>query len=355
MKYRIPIKDLHQYSIKFSVVILLTSLLSTFLMGGDLKYVLFRAFTSAFHFYGCLLINIGWYVRLSHRMSPFDEKLKFLFGVLTSIVFMYTTTLISMWFITSSFFDNSFYDPKLMEMTTTWKVFVFVPIGAGITYTIAHFFHKVIILNYATKQSALEVLRLRSINMETTNRLLKQQIQPHFLFNALNILKSLINKQPSVAEKYLIQLSDFLRTSLTMHKVDMITLKDELQLCENYMEMQKIRFGDALIYNIDIPYDYLNKYSVPFFSIQPLLENAIKHNELTTQHPLKINVAIQGDKIAIHNNLRLKKNIETSTNNGLSNLQERYQILQGEEIEIEQTENEFIVRLKLIPNENSSH
>jgi len=355
MKYRIPIKDLHQYSLKFSVIILLTSLLSASLMGGDLNSILFRTVTAFVHFYGCFLINIGWYIRLSGRMSPFDEKLKFLFGVLTSIVFMYAITFISLWLIHAKILSREFYSPQMMEAHTTWKVFVFVPISAVVTYTIAHFFHRIIILNYATKQSELEVMRLRSINMETTNRLLKQQIQPHFLFNALNILKSLIKKHPDIAENYLIQLSDFLRKSLDMHKTDIISLEEELLLCKNYMEMQKIRFGDALTYQIHVPAECLNKYSVPFFSIQPLLENAIKHNELTTQHPLKIDILIQGDRIVISNNLRLKKNVEASTNNGLANLRERYQILQEEEIEIEQTENEFVVRLKLIPNENSSH
>jgi len=324
-------------------------------MGGDLKFIIFRAVVAFIHFYGCFLINIGWYIRLSHRMSPFDEKLKFLFGGLSSIVFLYFTTFLSHWLVHHDIVSRNMYNPHIADMLDTWKVFIIVPIGAVITYTIAHFFHRMIILNYATKQSELEVMRLRSINMETTHRLLKQQIQPHFLFNALNILKSLIKKQPSVAENYLIQLSDFLRMSLMIHKTDMISLREELEICHNYMDMQKVRFGDALIYQTDIPPEYLDACSVPFFSIQPLLENAIKHNELTLQHPLTITIAIDNDYIVIKNNLRLKRNVEASTNNGLSTLRERYQLLHREEIHIEQTDAEFSVRLKLIPHENNNH
>jgi len=288
-------------------------------------------------------------------MESFDEKLKFLFGLLSSFVFMLCTTLISIVLLKLEILSPVLFNQRIFNAHMNWKVFLFIPLGSLVTYTIAHFFHRVIILNYATKQSELEVIRLRSINIETTNRLLKQQIQPHFLFNALNTLKSLIKKQPTVAETYLIQLSEFLRTSFTSHKTDLISVKEELKLCDTYMNMQKIRFGDALIYRTEIPEKYMDKYSLPFFSVQPLLENAIKHNEMTALNPLHIDVFIDGNDMVIKNNLRLKRNVEASTNNGLTNLRERYQILHNEEIEIQQSIHEFIVRLKLIPNEHSHH
>ena len=77
------------------------------------------------------------------------------------------------------------------------------------------------------------------------------------------------------------------------------------------MDMQKIRFGETLQYFVDVPDSYLENYSIPFFSLQPLLENAIKHNELTRQYPLLIHIYVEKDRIVVKNNLRLKKNVET--------------------------------------------
>src|SRR5690625_6092884 len=136
------------------------------------------------------------------------------------------------------------------------------------------------------KRIEMELLQLKAINSETKNQLLQQQIQPHFLFNALNILKSLIRKYPETAEAYLVRLSDFLRVSVSGNKTGLATVREELKLCEDYMEMQKIRFGNAICYDVKIQEDddCIARY-LPFFSLQLLVENAIKHNELTELHP----------------------------------------------------------------------
>ncbi len=353
MEYKIPIEDLYRYSFKFSLFIMLTAFVSIYVMENDLKIILFRTIMAFLHFYGCFLINIGLYVFISRRAETFDERVKFIYGIMVTIVFVSITTSVSQWLMEINFLPQGLNDERIVEIYRSWKIFVFIPFLSTVIYTTVHFFHRFVILAHATKQSELEVVRLQSANMETTNQLLKQQIQPHFLFNALNTLKSLIKKQPDVAENYLIQLSDFLRASISGHRTDVVPIEEELKLCKNYMDMQKIRFGEALQYQVDVPESYLGKYFIPFFSLQPLLENAIKHNELTKQYPLLIAIYAENDRIVVKNNLRLKKNVETSTGNGLTNLRERYRILYQEEIHILQTDSAFIVSLKLIPNESS--
>lgn len=355
MEYKIPVDDLFKYSFKFSLFIVLTAFVSIYVMEGDFKIVIFRTIMAFVQFYGCFLINIYLYMKMQKREGPFSERLKIIAGILITIVFTSVTTITTQYAMKIGWLPNDLNDERILEVFNSWKVYIFIPFLATVIFTTVHFFHRFVILAHATKQSELEVVRLQTANAETTNQLLKQQIQPHFLFNALNTLKSLIKKQPDVAENYLIQLSDFLRASISGHRTDTVLLREELTLCENYMEMQKTRFGEALRYQVDIPEDYFDRYSIPFFSLQPLLENAIKHNELTKQSPLSIQLFVEGKDIVVKNNLRLKKNVETSTGNGLTNLKERYRILFDEEIKIEQTEDAFIVGIKLISNENRSN
>ena len=174
-------------------------------------------------------------------------------------------------------------------------------------------FHNYIVLQDAKVHSDIENSQLKVANSEAANQLLRQQIHPHFLFNALNILKSLYKIDPKAAEEYLVCLSDFLRASVSNNNIKIIQLKDELKLCQNYLGMQKIRFGDALVCSVSISLSALESGYVPSFSIQPLLENAIKHNEQTDESPLHIFIEQDGDRIKVSNKLKPKITSETSS------------------------------------------
>jgi LytS/YehU family sensor histidine kinase len=193
----------------------------------------------------------------------------------------------------------------------------------------------------------LENSELKLKNLEATYEQLKQQVHPHFLFNSLSTLKSLIQRDPVTAENYLIKLSGFLRTSMDQSKPDLITLDEELAICKQYLEMQKMRFGDTLDFRIDIPPGEL-KFHVPFFSILPLLENAIKHNALTKQKPLEITICFDQGYIEIRNRKQLRKSVDPGLNSGLNNLKRRYLMLANEEVLIRDSEDWFSVKIKLL-------
>jgi len=201
----------------------------------------------------------------------------------------------------------------------------------------------------------LENQELKLKNMEAMNQQLKQQIQPHFLFNSLSTLKSLMNANPERAEDYLVRLSDFLRSSLSSHAMNTLLLGDELDLCVNYLEMQKIRFGDALQFDIRVPEDVRASYYLPAFSLQLLAENAIKHNILTLARPLIIRISWLDGVITVSNNLQKKETITQGTGVGLVNLQERLRILSGNSIVIHDQDNVFSVSIKALTNESSDH
>jgi LytS/YehU family sensor histidine kinase len=199
-----------------------------------------------------------------------------------------------------------------------------------------------------------ENAQLKIKNIEATYNQLKQQIHPHFLFNSLNTLKTLIRKQPKDAEIYLKKLSDFLRASITLNNENLAKLSDELKFCLDYLELQKGRFGEALIYSVEIPEEAISGF-VPVFSVQHLLENAIKHNALTVENPLLIEIKNDNNRIIVSNNIQVKDLTEETTGRGLANLAERYKILSGDEIIFQSDDNHFSVSLKILNHEDSNH
>jgi two-component system LytT family sensor kinase len=194
------------------------------------------------------------------------------------------------------------------------------------------------------------------------NLRLMQQVQPHFLFNSLSALKSLIGHSPEQAGEYLVRLSGFLRASMSSHAMSVVLVGRELELCVDYLEMQQIRFGEALLFSIDVPAMVREREYVPVFSLQLLIENAIKHNVLTRERPLSIRVAYVDGVIRVVNNLQkmpgaggLVGEAGAAGGTGLENLRERYGALTGDPVLIEEGQHEFSVTIKVFDYEGSDH
>lgn len=198
-----------------------------------------------------------------------------------------------------------------------------------------------------------ENAQLRLANLEARHSQLKQQLHPHFLFNSLNTLKVLIRKTPGQAEDYLIRLADLLRFSIYANNEEKVHVATEIERCALYLDMQQVRFGNALAYQIDIPENILQQGLLPVYSIQQLAENAIKHNLLTPQEPLRIRIT--GDEnsghITVSNNLQPRLTAENGNGLGLSNLAERYRLLGKPGLQITRGNGEFLVTLQLLNDE----
>jgi two-component system LytT family sensor kinase len=207
------------------------------------------------------------------------------------------------------------------------------------------------------KKTAMEVenAQLRLRNAEAMNLQLMQQLQPHFLFNSLSTLKSLINISPEQASEYLVWLSGFLRASLSSNTSSIVPVAKELELCSDYLEMQRMRFGSALEFSIQVPAEVREAGYLPVFSLQLLLENAIKHNVLTAARPLSVVVGYRSGWIAVTNNLQRKQAEVESAGMGLVNLRERYRVLSGDVVRIEETADVFSVYIKVLAYEHSHH
>lgn len=236
-----------------------------------------------------------------------------------------------------------------------WRMF-FVFVGSGIVMnTMVMVLHDSVLLYENKLRTDLELSRLKAANAEAANLLLKQQIQPHFLFNALNTVKALYHKDPRIADTYIVHMANFLRASIYHHTANVSSLEDEVQLLYDYLEMQRIRFGAALDCTVMLSEASLKSFWLPSFSLQPLLENAIKHNDFTRQDPLRVTLSEENGWLTISNNLQKKRMKVASVNYGLANLAERYQLWSGDEIIIREEQHTFSVSIKLLKNEHSHH
>jgi sensor histidine kinase YesM len=188
--------------------------------------------------------------------------------------------------------------------------------------------------------------KLKEENLIFQNETLKSQINPHFLFNSLNTISSLIYSQPDAAERFIGNLSSVYRYILENGHKDNVPLKDELDFVSGYYSLHRIRDEEKILLIIDAPDP--DGYRIVPVSLQILLENAIKHNIASRENQLKINIRIEGDRVVVINNLQRKTSQLKSTKIGLKNLSERVKLICGREMTVEETKDQFIVKLPLL-------
>lgn len=181
---------------------------------------------------------------------------------------------------------------------------------------------------------------------------LKNELEPHFIFNSLNTLSHLILHAPKTAHAFNNKLASVFKYFLLNKERDMISLRNEIEFIENYFFLIQLRYENQINLSTNLNNRNDGKIMILPFALQIALENAIKHNEFTMQCPLNISIEIEDEFVLIKNNKKQKKCIENSTGIGLKNLKSRYRFFCKREITIEDTDKEFIVRLPLL-NQNS--
>jgi sensor histidine kinase YesM len=196
-------------------------------------------------------------------------------------------------------------------------------------------------------QSALrQMLKFAEENLIFQNQTLKNQINPHFLFNSLNTLSSLVVSAPAIAEQFINKLSSIYRYILENSPKDKVPLSLELAFINDYFYLHQIRDEDKIAFEITI----INpeKYEIMPVSLQLLIENAFKHNMATRERPLKITIYREGDFIVVKNNLQKMASQPVSAKTGLKNLSERVRFTTGKALIVEETVNYYIVKIPLI-------
>lgn len=188
--------------------------------------------------------------------------------------------------------------------------------------------------------------QLKEENLIFQNETLKNQINPHFLFNSLNTLSSLIGPKPERAEIFIQKFSGIYRYILEHMNTDKVKLETELNFVEDYFELHKIRDEEKVVLNINR--NGIDSFSLPPVSLQILIENAIKHNMATREKPLIIDLFVENEEVIVKNNLQKMAHQIASSKIGLKNLQARIELLSNKTLQIIETKNEFIVKMPLI-------
>lgn len=205
----------------------------------------------------------------------------------------------------------------------------------------------VYVLNSKQQVMAMENERLKNENLTTRYNMLVGQINPHFFFNSLNSLAMLVReKHDDKALTYIDQLSYTFRYIIQNGQGTLMTLDEELKFIEAYGYLFKIRYADKLFFDVDVE-DKYRTWTLPALSLQPLVGNAVKHNTITRSKPFHISIRTEQGWLVVANPKVPKLEPEPSTGIGLENLRNRWQLITGRDIEVIDTDREFVVRMPL--------
>jgi sensor histidine kinase YesM len=196
------------------------------------------------------------------------------------------------------------------------------------------------------ERTQLELERLKQASLLAQKQALTQQLNPHFLFNALSVLKALIDEDPDSAKNYVVKLSDFLRYAIEAGSRELVSVKSEVEFAKGYLAIQQLRFSTGLLVTWNIDKAMEQKW-LPAFALHTLTENAVKHNWFSVEKPLHLRISASGHELRVTNNKQLKTQVQ-STGIGLKNLHERYSMLTSQTMHVNDGPVEFEVTIPVI-------
>ena len=196
------------------------------------------------------------------------------------------------------------------------------------------------------RQSALNEEILKREKLAIEYEALRNQVNPHFLFNSLTALTTLVHQDADKAEAFIRKFSDVYRYVLENRNQEIISLQNELHLIENMAYLYHYRHGDNLKIELDL--NASNEKNILPMALQMLLENALKHNVISEEKPLKVRIFEEGDYVVVWNNLQLKNSVPDSNNMGLDNIRLRYSYLSENQVTIEKTDHYFQVKIPIL-------
>ena len=212
---------------------------------------------------------------------------------------------------------------------------------------ITHVYETVFLVKQA-ESDQLKKEQLERARAEAELEALKNQVDPHFIFNSLNTLSHLIDDRPEKAKLFNDNLAEIYRYILQNKARDLVLLKEELEFVNHYFALLQIRFEDAVQLQSNIDDVVTEQFLIPPISLQILVENAIKHNEFSDENPLKIQIELHDNSLSVRNEIRKKYLRKPSSGIGLKNLNERYELITARKMHIENIEGEFWVDLPVL-------
>ena len=261
--------------------------------------------------------------------------------------FSYTRLLISLCFGLLVMLGLAWIQQLILAHINFGPVMLMVEVRGILINLVFFMFLQLMQQNYENQHVSMELEQIRNDNLGAQYELLKQQVNPHFLFNSLNTLKAMVEMGDKEATDFIIKLSNFYRFTLESRKLDLIHLQEELEILDAYIFLQRARFEDGFTYTNDID-PVLFRTLIPPFTLQLLVENCLKHNIVSIQRPLHIRLYSEGECIVVENQIQQKAGDNGSLGVGLKNIDLRYSHLLERHIEIVDDRKRFQVKLPLI-------
>lgn len=309
----------------------------------DLRASLFHIY---FVLYGLLVWKIA--IRLTTKANHYlikkhvSQNRRFLILGIILIIYGWLFTVSYGYLYYNLFFvcfnvEHFWADYSLFDRELTVMMYVLFLIIIG--------FHLFIYYFRNWQEAELTAERLQKENIRSQYEALKNQIEPHFFFNSLSVLASLVDKDKELASDYITQLSKMYRYLLEGKNQTIVQLSHEVEFLNAYIFLMKVRHRDSIHFSINLSDETLKYMFIPKNSLQMLAENAVKHNRFSKESPLSVRIAEDGNYIKVTNNLNRRELLEESSEIGLQNIRKRYELISDKEIEIEETAFTFCVKL----------
>ena len=291
-----------------------------------------------------ILFPLFFYLNALYLIPKFFKPQKwYLYFIVAFGVLVGAELIIGFIFVVINPLTNNFFDSYLLEISGRDNLVMGLPNSMFFAFLLSFLYR--FTRDRITHQRTIQQLNLDKVSMELS--LLKSQIDPHFLFNNLNALDDLIDRDKNQAKEYLHKLSSMYRYSITNMEDDVVSLEQEWNFVDDYIYLIEKRFGPIYQFEKVNEIGNFDELLIPPGSLQTLLENAVKHNIGSMDEPLKILLKATSEGLIIQNKLRLKKSANDNLGTGLKNLRSRYKLLSNQEIDVKQG-TDFIVKLPLI-------
>lgn len=328
------------YAAKIVLAICIVSYISIFLIMGELPWDMVKKQTFYSCYYGFPLSFVnGWFFSNLGRFVPWENRprLRIILGFFGSI-FLTMTVLITLNMILFVWIEGA---PFRVLYSEGVKGFYLTALL--ITIIVSLTLHAIEFYKYLQEEKVKNA-RLKEEKLTSELNTLRAHVDPHFLFNSFNTLSGLIDEDTDKAQNFLGGLSRIYRYILEKREAQTTAVAEELSFAKKYLELQRNRFENSIELDIQISENLLQK-EIPSLSLQLLLENAIKHNAFDEDHPLRIEIFEEKDRMIIQNNKKARRNLAESSGLGLQNIKDRYALLGEKKIEITETANSFTVKL----------
>jgi sensor histidine kinase YesM len=292
------------------------------------------------------LINATFFDYVNRRvMWKKYARYRILIGVVGSVVLTMIGVFFVRMFISMVLEGEDFATFLGNENLQSYRIFLLITLIVSLFFHMLYFYKK-------TQENKVKEQKIIAGTASAKFESLKNQIDPHFLFNSLNVLSSLIEENPENAQKFTTSLSKVYRYVLEQKDKELVSVEEELSFAKTYMNLLKMRFENSLFY--ELPENVLNpEAKVVPLSLQLLLENTVKHNVASEQKPLHIRIFVDGDYLAIENVFQKKEVLNDRQGVGLQNIVSRYAIITNRKVLVDQNERSFTVKIPILTKQVS--